>query len=153
MAVTKTVMKNTNQETIVKVTGTAASATISLAVDCLASTQALTAGGTPTANIVGVMTTGLLTSSATITRNSVNVLSFAPENSVNFNFEGNGFVETTNNTSDVVLTIAGAEATVYVTLRKISGYSTKVEEATYGAYDDRSRVGASTTLSGSPDKV
>jgi hypothetical protein len=38
-------------------------------------------------------------------------------------------------------------------LRKISGWDTKVEETTYGAYDDRTRVGASTTLDGSPDKV
>jgi hypothetical protein len=153
MAVTKTVMKNTNQETIVKVTGTAAAATITLNSDCLASTQALTAGGTPTANIVGVMVTGLLSSSVTIARNSATVLSFAAENASNFNFEGNGFVETTANTSDIVVTIAGAEATAYVTIRKIAGYSSKVETAVYGAYDDVTRVGASTTLSGSPDKV
>jgi thioredoxin reductase (NADPH) len=33
------------------------------------------------------------------------------------------------------------------------GWATKVEESTYGSYDDPTRVGASTTISGSPDKV
>jgi hypothetical protein len=66
---------------------------------------------------------------------------------------GSGFVDNVENTSDIVVTIAGAEAQCYLTVRKASGYATKVEPATYGAYDDETRVGASTTLSGSPDKV
>ena len=39
-----------------------------------------------------------------------------------------------------------------VRLRK-EGWVPKVEDAVYGAYDDVNRIGASTTLSGSPDKV
>jgi hypothetical protein len=45
------------------------------------------------------------------------------------------------------------QVTGYITLRKVAGWSTKVENATYGAYDDPTRVGASTTMNGSPDKV
>jgi len=37
-------------------------------------------------------------------------------------------------------------------LRK-EGWTPKVENSTYGAYDDPTRVGASTTMSGSPDRV
>jgi hypothetical protein len=153
MAVTKTILKNTNQETIVKIAGTAASATIDLQTDCLAATQALD-GETQTVNIAGFQFTGLASSTITIARNSVNVTTIAAEGHDSIEFiAGNGYAETTNNTSDIVVTIGGAEAQLYLTLRKIGGYATKVEPATYGAYDDETRVGASTTLSGSPDKA
>jgi len=39
-----------------------------------------------------------------------------------------------------------------IRLRK-EGWTTKVETATYGQYDDPTRVGASTTIPGSPDYV
>ena len=106
-----------------------------------------------TADIITAQVTGLLNSSITVVRNSLPVLAFAPENNGNFNFEGNGFRDTVGNTSDIVVTIAGAEAHIYLTIRKVGGYATKVETATLGAYDDETRVGASTTISGSPDKV
>lgn len=141
MAVTKTILKNTNQETIVKVGGTAGSATISLATDCLASTQALD-GGTQTANIVSVASCGLVGSAVTIVRNSVPVLAMAPENSGTMQFNENGYVDTVENTSDLVVTVSGAEAHCYVTLRKVAGYATKVETATYSVYDDETQVGA-----------
>jgi hypothetical protein len=153
MAVTKTVLKNTNNETIVKIAGTAASSTITLNSDCLASTQALD-GATQTVNIVGFQFTGLASSTITIARNSTNITTVSAEGHDDVEFAaGMGFADTIQNTSDIVVTIGGAEAQLYLTLRKIGGYATKVEEAVYGAYDDRTRVGASTTLSGSPDKV
>jgi hypothetical protein len=153
MAVTKTVLKNTNNETIVKIAGTAASSTITLNSDCLASTQALD-GATQTVNIVGFQFTGLASSTITIARNSTNITTVSAEGHDDVEFAaGMGFADTIQNTSDIVVTIGGAEAQLYLTLRKVGGYATKVEEAVYGAYDDRSRVGASTTLSGSPDKV
>lgn len=152
MAVTKTVIKNTNLETIIKIGGTAGSATIDLQTDCLAASQALY-GATQAVDIVAATATGLLNSGITIVRNGVPVLAFAPENNNVFDFEGMGFRDNVENTSDIVVTVSGAEAHIYLTLRKISGYKTKVEYASYGAYEDESRVGASTTLSGSPDKV
>lgn len=39
-----------------------------------------------------------------------------------------------------------------ISLRK-EGWAVKVEDSTYGSYDDPTRIGASTTLSGSPDRV
>lgn len=153
MAVAKTVLKNTNQETVIKVAGTAASATIDLQTDCLAGAQAL-AGATQTVNIVGCQWVGLPNSTVTITRNSVNILTLPGGGADYIEFAaGSGFVDTIENTSDIVVTIAGAEAQCYLTVRKVGGYATKVETATYGAYDDETRVGASTSLSGSPDKV
>jgi hypothetical protein len=153
MPVAKTVLKNTNQETIVKIAGTAAAATIDLSTDLLAGTQALN-GATQTVNIAGVQWVGLPTSVITIARNAVNVLTLPGGGADYMEFAaGSGFVDTTQNTSDITVTISGAEAQCYLILRKVGGYATKVETATYGAYDDETRVGASTTLSGSPDKV
>jgi hypothetical protein len=153
MAVTKTILKNTNQESVVKVAGTAAASTIDLSVDLLAGTQALD-GDTQRVSIIGVQWAGLNNSTITITRNSVNILTLNGADAGDLEFgTGYGFVDNIENASDIVVTIAGAEAQCYLTLRKTSGYKTKVETATYGAYDDETRVGASTSLSGSPDKV
>jgi hypothetical protein len=153
MAVAKTVLKNTNQESVVKVAGTAAAATIDLSVDLLAGSQALD-GATQRVNIAGIQWVGLPDATITITRNSVNILTLPGGGADYIEFAaGSGFVDNIENASDIVVTIAGAEAQCYLVLRKVSGYATKVETAVYSAYDDETRVGASTTLSGSPDKV
>jgi len=153
MAVVKTVLKNTNQESVVKVAGTAAAATITLATDLLATTQALD-GGTQTANIVGVTWTGASGGIVTITRNAVVVMTLQADAAGTLEFAGQSMVpDTVGSTSDIVVTISGAQAECWLKIRKVGGYATKVEEATYGAYDDRTRVGASTTVSGSPDKA
>jgi hypothetical protein len=153
MAVAKTILKNTNQESVVKIAGTAASATIDLSVDLLASQQALD-GATQRVNIAGVQWVGLPEATITIARNSVNILTLPGGGADYIEFAaGSGFVDNIENASDIVVTIAGAEAQCYLVLRKVSGYATKVETAVYGAYDDETRVGASTSLSGSPDKV
>ena len=141
MAVTKTIIKNTNQETIVKVGGTTGSATITLATDCLASTQALS-GATQTVDIVSAQVAGLLSSAITIVRNSVPVMAFAPENSGIFDFEGMGHRDPVQNDKDIVVTVAGAEAHIYLTLRKVGGYTTKVETAEFGSKDDTTVVGS-----------
>lgn len=224
MAVTKTILKNTNQETIVKIAGTSGSATIDLQTDLVAATQVsagvtaaelatvqdnydgayavledmfsqrsgqtgypwgltvpvgwytideiqrLAPGTIPNAgaltasaqtlknswlmlqeylndvakvNIAGFQFTGLASSTIAIARNSVNVTTIAAEGHDSVEFTaGNGYAETTNNTHDIVVTIAGAEAQLYLTLRKVGGYNTKVEPATYGSYDNESAVGS-----------
>jgi hypothetical protein len=142
MAVAKTILKNTNQESVVKVAGTAAAATIDLSVDLLAGTQALD-GDTQRVNIIGVQWAGLNNSTITITRNSVNILTLNGADAGDLEFgTGYGFVDNIENASDIVVTIAGAEAQCYLTLRKASGYASKVETAVYGAYDNESAVGS-----------
>lgn len=143
MAVAKTVLKNTNQETIVKVAGTAASSTIDLQTDCLASSTQALDGATQTVNIVACKWAGLNNGTITITRNSVNILTLSANDAGDLDFSaGYGFVDSIENTSDVVVTIAGAEAQLYLTLRKVGGYATKVETAVFGAYDNQSVVGS-----------
>lgn len=147
----KTILKNTVQEAVVKITGVGTE-TIGIATDVLADSQALS-GATQTVNIVAMRYSGLASSAITVTRNSVVVSSFSAEGEGTINFIGEGYVDSTGNTSDLVVAISGANAQLYLTLRKVSGYAPKVENATYGAYDDPTRIGASTSISGSPDKV
>jgi hypothetical protein len=153
MAVLFTTVKNTNQETIIHFDTVAAeSGTITIA-NLTASTQARNSD-TPAVNIVKFFCSGAVGAGTRITRSSKNIISVAPENAPVFDFTSNGFVDNTNNTADIVVVNDAAKpVTGYIVLRKVAGWSTKVETATYGAYDDETRVGASTTISGSPDKV
>ena len=153
MAVTKTVLKNVNQESVIKVAGTAAAATIDLQTDLVAASQ-LTDGDTQTVNIIGVVWTGAVDGIVQISRGDTVITTLQANAAGALEFGGQAMIpETINNTSDIVVTISGAQAECWIRLRKVSGYKTKVEYATYGSYDDETRVGASTTLSGSPDKV
>lgn len=146
----KTIIKNTNQEAVVKITGVGTE-TIDLQTDILASTQALD-GDTQTVNIVGLQFTGLDTSTITITRGGTTVTSLSSAGHDYIEF-GAGYSENTANTSDIAVVIGTANAQCYLVLRKVGGYATKVEPAFYGSYDDPARVGASTTIPGSPDYV
>jgi len=136
----KTILKNTNQETIIKISEIGAE-TIDLSADIVAATQELD-GATQTVNIAGVRWTGAVGCTITISRNSVPVLTLAGESATGFDFNSCGFVDSVENTSDITATIAGAEGQVYLILRKVSGYATKVENATFGSYDDPTQVGA-----------
>jgi hypothetical protein len=153
MAVLFTTVRNTNQETIIHFDTVAAeSGTITIA-NLTAGSQARNSD-TPAVNIVRFISTGELGSGLRIVRNGKNIIACAPENAPILDLTQYGITDSTNNTYDIVVTNDVAKpVTGYITLRKIAGWSTKVEDATYGAYDDPTRVGASTTLSGSPDKA
>ena len=89
-----------------------------------------------------------------ISRNSKYVIACAPENAPYAELNAWGIPLTNDNTFDIVVSShAAKDVTGILVLRKVAGWDTKVENATYGAYDDPTRVGASTTVSGSPDKV
>ena len=140
MAVTKTILKNTHQSAVIKVGGTDGSATIDLQTDLLGSNESLV-GATQTVNIASVSVAGLLNSGITVVRNSVPVLAFAPENNGKIQFNEGGFVDTQQNTSDIVVNISGAEAHIYLVLHKTGGYASKVETAQFSVYDDVTKVG------------
>ena len=149
------VLKNTQQEAVVKVYGGAAtSETIDLQTTILGSFQQLD-GATQTVNIVGVTWTGQNATEITVTRNGVVVMTLPSTGSSTIDFGGQTLPpETTGNTSDIVVAITGGVGEVWLKLRKVSGYASKSGEyATYGAYEDETRVGASTTQPGSPDYV
>ena len=153
MAMTITTLKNTNQETVIHFTSSAAeSGTITIA-NLAAGTQARNSD-TPTVNIVKWQITGELGSHVRITRNSKLVIACAPENAPYAELNAWGIPLTNDNTFDIVINNNSAkDVTGILVLRKVAGWSTKVENEVYGAYDDPTRVGASTTMPGSPDKV
>ena len=145
-------LRNVNQETIIKFTGGSGdTGTITIA-NLTAGTQVRNAAS-PVVNIIRIMASGLTNSNLTIARNAVNVFQGSPGAAIDFDLTTNGFSDSVNNTYNLDFTIGTAAVTGYITLRKLAGWDTKVETAVYGAYDDETRVGASTTLSGSPDKV
>ena len=148
-----TTVKNTNQETVIHFTSSAAdSGTITIA-NLAASSQARNSD-TPVVNIVKFSVMGELGSKLTINRNSKIVIACAPENAPYMEANSWGIPINNDNTFDIVVTNGVAkDVSGFIVLRKVAGWDTKVETATYGAYDDVTRVGASTTLSGSPDKV
>jgi len=154
MAATRTtIIRNTNLETIIKYEGSSVDTAATIDISTLAATTQTRNSDTPTVNIVKFMCTGLLTAGVQIVRNGVSVLAAAPENAPMIDLTQDRISDNIQNTSNIVITTTGAASTGYLVLRKIAGWNTKVETATYGAYDDESRVGASTTMSGSPDKV
>ena len=154
MAVLFTTVKNTNQEVIVHFDTVAAESGTLALTSLTAGTQALISGGTPTVNIVKFICSGQLGAGIRIVRGGKNIIACAPENVPVLDLNSNGISDSTNNTADIVVTNDVARpVTGYLVLRKVAGWATKVETATLGAYDDETRVGASTTISGSPDKV
>lgn len=136
MAVTKTVMKNTHQEAIIKVAGTAASATIDLSADLVAAGQVLN-GVTQAVNIVGVMWSGATLGQIQILRNSIVVKTMTTDTADYHDYSGQDMIpESTENTSDIVVTISGAQAECWIKLRKVSGYKTTIEPEQFGSYDN-----------------
>jgi hypothetical protein len=142
MAMTITTLKNTNQETVIHFASSAAeSGTITIA-NLTATTQARNSD-TPTVNIVKWQITGELASKVNVVRNSKNVITCAPENAPYAELNAWGIPLTNDNTSDIVITNGAAkEVTGILVLRKTAGWSTKVEHATFGAYDNPAAVGS-----------
>jgi hypothetical protein len=141
-AMTYTTIKNTNQETIIKFQGAATDTGAITIANLTASTQARNADA-PVVNIVKFAASGLLTSNVTVTRNSVAVINAAAEHCPMLDYTAfAGISDGVNNTHDITITITGAAATGYIVLRKIAGWSTKVETAAYGIYDNQSVVGS-----------
>ena len=147
------ILKQTAQEAVVKVSG-AAGVTETIDLQALLANQVLD-GATQTVNIVGVTWTGAIGGVATVTRNTSTVMTLQADSAGSIDFSGQELPpETTANTYDIVVAITGAACEVWLKLRKIGGYKSKSGEyGAYGAYEDETRVGASTTLSGSPHKV
>ena len=142
MAMTITTLKNTNQETVIHFTSSLAeSGTITIA-NLTASTQARNAD-TPAVNIVKWQITGELASKVNVVRNSKIVISCAPENAPYAELNAWGIPLTNDNTFDIVITNGAAkDVTGILVLRKTAGWSTKVEHATFGAYDNPAAVGS-----------
>lgn len=138
MAATKTVLRVNNNRAVIRVVGTAAAdtATIALATDLVGSGDALTSGGTPTAIISKVKTSSA--NSITLVRNAVTVGAFYGSDVV----EESDWVLTDQPTSDIVVTFVGGAGMVLIEITKVSGYSPKFEAASFGGNDNIAAVGS-----------
>lgn len=140
MALTLSVLKQTETMAIVKVYGTASSYTVTLNTDLLSPTTIVQ--GTPTVNIIGV--TWFVSSGAsdaiTVTRGGTPVMNLYMNGQLDL-AGNNGISDTVGNTSDIAVTIAGTGA-IYLVLRKAAGYKSKIEPEIFGQYDSTTAVGS-----------
>ena len=84
-----------------------------------------------------------MASKVNVVRNSKNVIVCAPENAPYAELNAWGIPLTNDNTFDIVITNGAAkEVTGILVLRKVAGWSTKVETAVFGAKDDETVVGS-----------
>lgn len=145
MAITKTILKRTQTDVVIKLAGVSGDgATIDLqGADVVTSTEAV-ASGSQTVNINGVSWTGESTALITVARNSTRILTLPCGAPSQWDFDGQTMPpDSTENTSDIVVTFGGTgNAEVYLKLRKVSGYDTKIETGAFGIYDDTSVVGS-----------
>ena len=129
-------LKLTEQTAVVKVTGTTAE-TIALNTDILDPRQEVT--GTARANIVSI--TWVTQGNTTIVRGGTNIMTLpAGVGQINL-MDYLGAVDNVNNNSNIVVTIATG-GSVYIQLRKVDGYSSKIEDYRFGQYDNPNVVGA-----------
>lgn len=142
MAMFLTTIKNTGQETIIHFEAVDVSdATIELA-SLTASTQARNSDS-PRVNIVRFVCTGEDGASVIISRNGKNIIACAPENAPFLDLTSMGITESINNDKDIKVENKAAKAvTGYITLRKVAGWSGKIEIGEFGQYDDPTVVGS-----------
>lgn len=138
MAATKTVLRVTNNRAMVRIVATAGAdtATITLNSDLVGSGDALTAGGTPTANISLIKTSSL--NSITVARNGVSVATLYGSDVI----DQPEFVLNDQNTSDIVVTFNTGGGMILLDITKVAGYSPKMESGTYGGGDNIAAVGS-----------
>lgn len=145
MAITKTILKKTQTDVVIKLAGVSGDgATIDLqGADVVATTEQV-ASGSQVVNINGVSWTGETTASITIARNSTRILTLPCGAPSQWDFDGQTMPpDSTENTSDIIVTFGGTgNAEVYLKLRKVSGYNTKIETGAFGIYDDTNAVGS-----------
>lgn len=138
MAITKTVLKNTSIESVVKIQGTdGLDETIDLDVDLVSTGQIIEDGSTQIVNIVGLVWTGHTNALITLSRGGVIITTLQANAAGALDFSGQFMIpETVNNTHNIRVDIDGVQAEVWIRLKKISGYTSTIEYEKFGAYDD-----------------
>jgi hypothetical protein len=122
---TKRILRLTNTEALVKVDGTVGSVTIDLQTDLKLETEELV--GDQKVNIVLMQVAGKTNSVLSVARNGVNLWDLQAGSALCVNLlDIGGASDSTENTSDIVVTSSGAEGQLILKLRKVSGYKTLI---------------------------
>lgn len=143
MALTKSILRMTETETVFKIAGNGGSATIDLQTDLVDVNQA-TSGATQTVTILAVRWQGENGNAFIVNRNGTRVLTLVTEQGDYIAFDGQELPpENTEATSDIeIVSVGTGYAELYLKLRKVSGYAPKVETAQFSVYDDTNTVGS-----------
>lgn len=153
MAIVKTVLKLSERDAVVKVAGSAGTSTIDLQTD-LKRTNEFVAGQTQRVSIAGVQWSGTPDAVVSVVRNGVTILTLNCATPNSFEMNGTHMIpDTIQEDQDIAVTITGTQGECYLRLKKTNGYTSGSEPSIYGQYDDPTRIGASTTMPGSPDYV
>ncbi len=143
MALTKSILRITGTEAVIKVAGAGGTTTIDLQTDLLTASESLSASP-QIVTITGLRHGGEAGNVLTITRNSVRVLTLPTETADYIAFDGQELPpDNTEASQDIVVAQTGTGyVEIYLKLRKVSGYDTKIETGIYGIYDDVTVVGS-----------
>lgn len=146
---TKTIQRVTDSEAVVKIAGShTAASVINISTDILAENQIVyPVGATPVANIIGFQWAGEAGAVYRINRGGERVISLLADNGNFMDFVELFPSENTNNTSDISVTITNAagaavQGEVWIRIRKVSGYASKIETAVFSTYDNLTQVGS-----------
>jgi hypothetical protein len=143
MSMNFTTIKNTGQETIIHFECPAeiANGTITIA-NLTAATQARNSDA-PKVNIVRFLSTGEDGAAVQIVRGIKTILVCAPENAPFLDLPAMGISDSQLNTDDIIVqNLTAKRVSGYITLRKVAGWSGKIETAEFGSYDNPNVVGS-----------
>jgi len=143
MTVAKSFLKISDFEAVVKVTGVNAdTTTITLNSDLLHAPTQVVDGSTQTVDITGMAWTGAANGVIQIVRDSVIITTLQAGAAGYLEFTGQYMTpDTTKNTKDIVVTITGGQAELWLRVRKTDGYKSTIEDGWYGSYDDPAIIG------------
>lgn len=133
MPVSKTVLKKTPQTAVVKLVG-AGTATIDLDADLKTSKETFLGYANANVNIAGICWSLGGSDFLALSRNSSNTMVVYSNDNWTFN-QQYGFTDTSNNTSNIVVTFSGFGGTAFLTLSKTAGYSIPDQQSLYSKYD------------------
>ena len=143
MAVTKTILKLTERDAVVKVAGGAGTATIDLQTDLKRANEVLQEGKTQKVSIFGVQWTGTVDAVAEIVRNGITIMTLNCGAAGALEMTGQMMVpDNIEEASDLVVNITGTAAELWLRLRKEEGYQTMVETSEFSQYDNVNAVGS-----------
>lgn len=159
--ITPTYIKKTETEAVVRMAGVSGDSGSVVLTNLATSSQVIDGTTGPKVSISGVGWTGSNNGEIVIARGSTTVMVLPCANSGIMNFAGEVIpLENTKDQNDFAVSVRTtigstgfADGQLWLRLRKTNGYVNTIEDVKYGVYDDPTRVGASTTMSGSPDKV
>jgi hypothetical protein len=143
MAMNFTTIKNHGQETVIhfECPAEVVNGTITIA-NLTAATQARNTDA-PRVNIVRLISTGEEGALIQIVRSTKTIIVCAPANIPILDLPSVGISDSQLNDQDIVIqNLAAKRVSGYIILRKVAGWSGKVETAEFGSYDNPSVVGS-----------